>query len=241
MRVVRIKKFLEEKDSVEWLIEGLLPNVGWTLFYGLKGIGKTTFAMQLCAALQSGTPFMGRKVQKTDILYFQADSVEIEWKEILKRIAKDVKGVTDGFTAVSVPRQALSNPTYVESMTKAIEMFKPGFVVFDSLYNLSAYKINTEKILGDVNAMYDMCVTADGRPLPWLVIHHPPHGESRAAGHHSLGGNCSNEWSLLKTKLSIEKGRLVADKEILMKRNGNGIWELYKSATKHDPILDKEW
>ena len=241
MRVVRIKKFLEEESKVEWLVDKLLPNVGWTLFYGLKGIGKTTFAMQLCGALQSGEDFLGRRVKKTDVLYFQADSIEEEWKEILRRIAKGTKGVEEGFTAVNVPRQALSNPMYVEAMSKSIKTFKPGFVVFDSLYNLSAYKINTEKIIVDVNLMHDMCVDKEGNHIPWLVIHHPPHNESRAAGHHSLGGNCSNEWSLLKTKLSIEKGRLVAEKEILMRRDASGLWQLHKSSAGNDPILDKEY
>lgn len=222
MRVIRINKFLKEEDKITWLVDSLLPDVGWTLFYGLRGLGKTTFAMQMCDALQRGVPFMGRKTVQTDILYIQADSVTIEWRQMLKRITP--KG-NEGFTAIDVPAQCLSNPDYVARLVHYVQTFKPGFVVFDSLYKLTRESINTERIQVTVNIMNDIC-----QGKPWLVIHHPPHSESRAAGHHSLGGTCSNEWSLLKTKLKIEKGRLVKDKELLLSRDEHGLWIPYTSS-----------
>lgn len=215
MRGVRIEKFTQEDDDIQWLIDGLLPNVGWTLFYGERGFGKTTFAMQLCAALQEGTPFLERKTLKRTILFIQADSLPMEWRMMLKRIAPK----SQGFTVVDVPSQCLGNPDYVERLQHYVETFKPGFVVFDSLYNLTAWPINTESVLLPINLMKQIVGA-----IPWLLIHHPPHHETRAAGHHSLGGNCSNEWALLKTKMNIEKGRLVKDKEILLGRDGNGLW-----------------
>ncbi len=219
MRVVKINKFLEEKDNITWLIDDLLPDVGWTLFYGLRGLGKTTFAMQMCAALQQGCEFLGRRTVKTSILYIQADSVTEEWRAMLKRIAPK----SDGYTAVEVPTRCLGNPEYISRLAHYVATFKPGYVVFDSLYNLTAWPINTESVLIPINFMRDIC-----NGVPWMLIHHPPHSESRAAGHHSLGGNCSNEWSLLKTKLKIEKGRLVKDKEILLTRDKHGLWALHK-------------
>jgi hypothetical protein len=60
--------------------------------------------------------------------------------------------------------------------------------------------------------------------MPFLLIHHPPHNDNRAAGHHSLSANCSNEWFLSKTKLQIKKGRLVALKQIMLSRDINGLW-----------------
>ena len=232
MRVIRINKFLEEEDNIQWLVESLLPNVGWTLFYGLRGLGKTTFAMQMCDALQRGVPFLGRKTVQTPILYVQADSVTAEWRQMLSRITPEGN---DGFTAIDVPAQCLSTPEYVVRLVEYVQTFKPGFVVFDSLYRLTRESINTEKIQVAVNIMNDICM---GKP--WLVIHHPPHSESRAAGHHSLGGTCSNEWSLLKTKLKIEKGRLVQEKELLLSRNEHGLWIPYKRGSTIDGLYDRE-
>ena len=220
MRPARIDKFIDEVDTIEWLIDKLLPNVGWTLLYGQQGLGKTTLAMQMCAALQQGTDFLGRQVKQTNILYIQADSVVAEWRAMLKRIAPKCKG----HTVVDVPSKCLGSPECVVWLRNAVVKINPGFVVFDSLYNLTAWPISTDNgILTCVNFMKDI---ASGKP--WLLIHHPPHAENRAAGHHSLAANCSNEWSLLKTKLKIEKGRLVSDKEILITRDTEGLWQLYK-------------
>lgn len=222
MRVIRVDKFIEEVDDLTWLVDGLLPDIGWTLFYGLRGIGKTTFAMQLCDALQRGVPFLGRATVQTNILYIQADSVTPEWRQMLLRISPEGN---EGFTVVDVPSQCLSTPEYVARLVHYVQVFKPGFVVFDSLYRLTKESINSEKVQVAINTMLDIC-----QGVPFLLVHHPPHSESRAAGHHSLGATCSNEWSLLKTKLKIEKGRLVSDKEVLLARDSEGLWAEYAPA-----------
>lgn len=237
MRVIRINKFIQEPDDFEWLIEGLLPSVGWTLFYGLRGIGKTTFAMQMCTALQDGTDFLGRKVKQRNIMYIQADSLAIEWKQMLKRIAPK----STGFTVVDVPERCLGNPDYVMRIQRYIEQCNPGFLVFDSLYNLTAWPINTEAVLMPVNVIKAMVGN-----IPWLMVHHPPHDANRAAGHHSLGGNCSQEWCLLKTRLKIEKGRILGDKEVIenkaiqLTRDAHGLWvyKRFEGGADDDPFLN---
>jgi RecA-family ATPase len=235
MRVIRLDKFIAEKEQVNWLVDGLLPDVGWTLFYGQKGIGKTTFAMQLCCAMQSGLPFFDRKTIHANILYFQADSVTTEWREIVKRIVP--KG-NAGFTGVDVPDKAFGNNRYIDTMAMFIDKLKPGYIVFDSLYNMTNISINTEGILVTINKMKELCGST-----PWMLIHHPPHGENRAAGHNSLGANCSNEWALTKTKLIIAKGRIVELKELSIKRGNNGLWELYGAKKPHSngtSYMDRE-
>lgn len=229
MRVIKINRFVQEPDTVSWLIDGLLPDVGWTLFYGTRGLGKTTFAMQLCAALQAGQPFLGRETKQRDILFVQADSLPLEWKAMLKRIAPS----SEGWTLVDVPSKCLGNAQYVDILKNLKEKVNPGFIVFDSLYNLTAWPINTESVLLPVNIMRSLAGNT-----PWLLIHHPPHAETRAAGHHSLGGNCSNEWALLRNKLKIEKGRLVKDKEILLSRDEDGLWMPKEDTVKQSGGFD---
>ena len=216
MRPIRIKDFVQEPDHVDWLIDGLLPNTGWTLLVGKGGIGKSTFTMQLCSSLQDGKTFLGRDVKQANIVFIQADSPTPEWKTMLKRIAPHSKG----WTVIDVPSQSLGNMTYVNWMADLIQSkIKPQFIVFDSLYNLSHVGVNTERVLEAITTM-----KAIAAKTPWLLIHHPPHNESRAAGHHSIGSNASNVWVLLQTKLRIDKGRLVATKEILLSRDDKGLW-----------------
>jgi len=219
-RIIRIVDLVAEKTSVEWLVDGLLPNVGWTLFHGVQGYGKTTFALQMCEALQLGKTFMGRETKQTDVLYVNADSPVKEWQAMCARIAPEC----EGWTLVDAPERALGNPRYVEAINTLKRRVKPGFIVFDSLYNLcsSPARINTGDILLDINQM-----KAIASGVPWLLIHHPAKESNRASGHNSLEGNCSNEWSMLQTKLAIQKGRLVADKELLLVRsNETGMWSM---------------
>jgi hypothetical protein len=232
MRTVKISKFVQDEEKVEWMVENLLPNVGWTLFYGEQAVGKTTFTVQLCAALQEGTAFMGRKTRQTRILYIQADSPTPEWREMLRRIAPD----SEGYTCIDVPEGCLGNPSYVSTLANYVSVFKPGFLVFDSLYNLTAWSINTDLGVKMVTTVLkDIAkATKSPIPIPFLVIHHPPQMENRAAGNRSLSANASNVWGLLRTKLKIEKGRLIKDKEILLSRDEEGLWILHKRGTLND-------
>lgn len=217
MRIIRINKFLQEEESVDWLVADLLPSVGWTLFYGQRGLGKTTFAMQMCEALHTGALFLGRRTKQTNIVYIQADSVALEWKAILGRVAP--KSIA--WTVVSVPAYAMDNPEYRAMLSTMIHRtgMDTGFIVFDSLYNLTQKDINSKNILTTIT---DMNIMANN--LPWMLIHHPRKDGEIYSGHNSIGGNCSNEWHLLRNKIKIEKGRLVKAKEVLLSRDSQGLW-----------------
>jgi hypothetical protein len=230
MRVIKISKFLQEETRVEWLIDDLLPNVGWTLFYAPAKTGKSTFAAQMCLALQDGTPFLGRKTRKTSVMYVQADSIALEWKEMLRRIAPNG---SDGFTAIDVPERVLGIPTEALWLKQAVQMYNPGYIVFDSLYKLTAWPINNDN--GIQLATAQLLAIADDRPF--MLIHHPPHESSRPAGHNSLGASASYIWALLRTMLKMEGGRLTKEEKILLKRDENGLWQV-KPTLKDDVLGD---
>lgn len=229
-RAVPIIRFVQEESNVAWLVDELLPNVGWTLMVGHKGLGKSTFAAQLCQSLETGNVFLNKKTLQTSCLYIQADSPTDEWREMLKRIAP--KGVW--YTMVDVPAKCLGNPDYVIGLQELVQKVKPGFIVFDSLYNLTNLPINTESVLLHINVM-----KAIAGSVPWLLIHHPPHNESRGAGHHSIESNCSNSWQLLRNKLKVEKGRLVKMKELLLSRDENGLWVEREEGLPADELLNQ--
>jgi hypothetical protein len=73
--------------------------------------------------------------------------------------------------------------------------------------------------------------------IPWLLVHHPRKDGEIYSGHNSIGGNCSNEWHLLRNKMKIEKGRLVKDKEILLSRDENGLWIPKTSSVDENDLM----
>lgn len=225
MRGVRFKTFVREEESIIWLVDDLLPDVGWTLLIGRQGLGKSTFCLQLCDALQKGTPFLGRETKRVDCLYIQADSPTREWRAMVQSIAPDSSAVT----IVDVPTGALSNSAYVKTLNTLInDKIQPGFIVWDSLYNLAGISVNNEKIL---DAIQSMKLLSGNRSC--LLIHHPPHDELRSAGHHSIPANASRVWLMTKKQLKIDKGRLSSLKEIRMVRqndNRGGLWCVEEDA-----------
>lgn len=227
-RIITVRKFLNEEVSVDWLVDGLLANVGWTLLIGRKGVGKTTFAIQLASAMQAGDLFMGRETKRSKVLFCQFDSFPIEWKAILTRLAPEEKW----FTMVNCPSYSLDNEAYVSSICNLIGQVQPNFVIWDSLYKLSRRNINTTQVQETIETLLLICPE-----IPFMVIHHPPHTELRASGHNSIGGTCSNEWHLLKNKLVIDKSRLSGEKEILLSRDDNGLWLLKEDEQEVSGVL----
>lgn len=222
-RIVKVKDFVQEESKIEWLIEDILPSVGWTLLVGMKGIGKTTFALQICYALQTGEDFLGKKVKRSRTLIIQCDSSEAEWREFLRIRFGD--SFID--TGVAFPTNCLDNDEYMHYTGGLIALANPEFIVFDSLYKFSSVPINTDRVLETVGKFNLLC-----GEIPFMVLHHPPHETTRAAGHHSLSATCSNEWFMHKNKLEILKGRLVKEKEILMRRaqdDTGGLWSLVET------------
>lgn len=236
MRAVRYAAFNKEEEQITWLVDGILPDVGWTFFIGREGSGKSTFALQLCGALQTGTPFLNRETIQTDTLYIQADSPSVEWREMTRSIVPEDQGVT----VVNVPAKCLGNKEYVKYLDELINVnVKPGFVVWDSLYNLTAIDINTERGLETIQLMKLLSGTR-----PWLLVHHPPQEELRAAGHHSLSANCSRVWLLTKSELKIPKGRLSKIKSVKMYRDETtelGLWVATEETGSRDKAAIQQY
>lgn len=216
MRIVTIDAFLGESDNVRFLVQSLLPNVGWTLLVGERGCGKTTLAIQMCLSIEKGEDVIGLRTAKCRTMYVQADSEEAEFRQIMKRIAP--RG-GKSLLAVSVPQFFLKHPKDITILKGAIDKHKPGFIVYDSLYKIAGFDVNTDKILIDI---YKLKELSNGKPF--MVIHHPPHDGTRGAGHHSLEGDCSNAWLLLRNKLKINKGRLVGGEGLNISRDKHGLW-----------------
>lgn len=61
-------------EDVEWLVEGLFPARGITVLAGEAGAGKTWLAMVLARAATIGGDFLGRAVQRMEVLYLDREN-----------------------------------------------------------------------------------------------------------------------------------------------------------------------
>ena len=244
-RVNTFRKFVAEEDNISWLIERLLPAVGKTLIVGPPAIGKTTLALQMCAAIHEGKPFMHRQTMQTKVLYIQLDSSDVEWREIIRRVAPE----STALTLINAPIFCLDIASYVLAIKDLIYQTQPGFIVWDSLYKLSAKGVNGETVRETISQLGDLSIVRNikqrdsdpetYRDVPLMVLHHPPqNGSARASGHNSLEATFSNCWFLTKTKLLVNKGWLVEDREVIMHREKKhpGLWHAEDEQDNDDDI-----
>lgn len=218
------KQLVSEYRPLPFIVEGLLPDSGWTLLVGLPGIGKSTIAAQLCDALQYGTPFLGMNTKQRKSLYIQCDAPTEIWREQLRRIAP----VSEALTLVDVPDHALDYPQYIEIIKRVILYVQPGFVVFDALNSLTGKDINTKAGLQPIFLMNELTTIGD-RKLPWMLLHHPTkspntRGVNSASGFGGISAACAVHLTLSNNRLKIEKSKLSGKRSIELIKDENGLW-----------------
>lgn len=57
-------------DSIDWLVDDLIPLGGVSALIGREKVGKTTFVRQLCHSVLTGTDFLTRKIHKTGPVFY---------------------------------------------------------------------------------------------------------------------------------------------------------------------------
>jgi hypothetical protein len=60
--------------NVEWLVDGLIPRGSVNLISAESGTGKTWLAYAIAGAVANGTPFIGRAVHRTRVLYLDGEN-----------------------------------------------------------------------------------------------------------------------------------------------------------------------
>ena len=70
------------------MVEGLLPR-GLTVLAGTSKIGKSWMMLDLAISVASGTPFLGRKVMQSGVLYYCLEDTEYRIQDRMYDLADD--------------------------------------------------------------------------------------------------------------------------------------------------------
>lgn len=218
------KELVEDFTPLDFIVDGLLPDAGWSLLVGLPGIGKSTFAIQLCAALHEGLDFLGMTTRQRKCLYIQADTPTSIFREQVRKIAPD----SAAWTLIDVPNAVLDSSPYIDILHGIIRYVKPGFMVFDALNSLTAKDINTKASLLAISIM-DSLAKVHGKSIPWMLLHHPTknsasRGVNSASGFGGIAASCAQHFSLMGNRLKIEKGKLSAKRSLNLMKDPMGLW-----------------
>ena len=179
---VPIESLISASQGIDFLWAGCIARRHTTLFSALMKSGKSTLLGLLLKALQSGSPFLGRKTQASRVLVISEESTDI-W--VARRDALGLAGV-----------QVLSKPLMGKPSLRAWESFighiasharasKADLVVIDTLGKFAPWKCENDA--AEVQATLNPLdrITSDGAGL--LCFHHAGNNESKGQGTLSRG------------------------------------------------------
>lgn len=152
---------------IGWLVDGMIPP-GLDLLIGASKIGKSWMALQMCIAIASGEPFMGRKTKKTKVLYL---SLEDSYRRIQNRMKRQLQGkpvpenlyfITDALPLGSGLLEQID--PYVKDGVEVI--------IIDTLQKIRGANGNKNAYAADYEDMSILKRYADEHDMAIIPVHH---------------------------------------------------------------------
>jgi 5S rRNA maturation endonuclease (ribonuclease M5) len=168
----------EPEDTVEWVVEGLLPASGFSLLVAKPKVGKSTLARNLARAIAQGQDFLGRKTQQGVVIYLALEEKRSEVRKHFQSMG--VTGEEKIYVhAASAPVDAL------QQLRMLAEEKKPVLIIIDPLFRFARVKDGNDYIQV-TQALEPLLALARETRAHVLCVHHAAKGE-RDGGDSILG------------------------------------------------------
>jgi len=196
---------VQSLPNLVWLIEGILPQPGLGVIYGEPGSGKTFVALSMALSIANGQNWLGRKVEKRNILYIAAEGVlgfKFRLQAFKERHRIDIDSVRFSPTALQV-----TNGDQVLEALRLLkdEDFSPSLVVVDTLARVSVGKDeNSAKDMGEIVNGFETLKRELNATI--LVIHHTRKDGGAERGSSALRGAADVMISCTKVETATGSG-----------------------------------
>lgn len=178
-----IRAKFQESAKALWTIENILPESSMlTCIYGKHGSYKSFIALDLMLCVATDTPFHGKKVTSSPILYVCAEGAAGFWKRVIAwHNQHDIDAISDRITvydgAVNL-NDTNTRQTFIESI-KQLPM-QPGIIVFDTLARCFGGK--EENANSDMSAFVVACDEI-GQTIgsKIIIVHHSGKDDTKGA------------------------------------------------------------
>ena len=84
-----INASLLDTSPPEYLVEGMLPDMGTGFFYGGSYIGKSLVAIELCLAIANGTPFFGHETTQGAAVWGIGEGLQGAGPRVMARLVRE--------------------------------------------------------------------------------------------------------------------------------------------------------
>jgi replicative DNA helicase len=138
----RLREILDEPDSFDWIIPGLLERQDRLILTGGEGVGKTTFARQIVLLAAAGLhPLRFERMHPVRCLVVDAENTERQWRRYVRWLAHDAaeQGVIDPRDHVFIQagsRIDITSGSDLAEIHRLIDIHKPDLLYIGPLYKL---------------------------------------------------------------------------------------------------------
>jgi hypothetical protein len=186
----------------EWIVKHVLAKKSLAVVYGRWGTGKSTVAIELCAAIARGIPWHGRKVQRGTVVYVASEN-EHGFRARVDAYLRE-QGITldalEGRFLEITGRPHLLKPDEVKELIAELKLFAPSLIVVDTLARATAGgDENTAKEMGIAVENCQTIMNETGATV--VLVHHEGKDAARGMrGSSALPAACDTEIVLERPK-----------------------------------------
>ncbi len=206
--VMKSMQSIGESDiQIEWLIDGLIPKDMITMLTAREGVGKSTLASQMGAAVSEELPFMGRRTKKAEVVYIDYENPE---STIAER-ARKVCGGEAPFVCW-YGRCKIDPPKFDRRDKDLLKQIKPGSLII--IDTLKASNDANENAAHEMQPIMDHIKALRNEDHTIIVLHHAPKGNDRGdRGSTAIPGATDHNLNFFKVKAAGQDGEADDDED----------------------------
>ena len=205
-----------------WIIDGVIPEQGFTALYGKPGDGKSFLALDMAMSIATGLPWQGHPTQKGYVVYISAEGgaglgkrvgawlqhkhiVSDDYKHLLMNfVTSAVHILPESDDIGEILAQTIEHHAYQELLLNTLgedETGPPFFIVVDTLARCFDGDENQQEDMN--NFIKGLDYLRDTFAATVLVIHHTNKGGFEERGSSSFRGACDAMMSLEKVESAL--------------------------------------
>jgi hypothetical protein len=197
-RTILRRSQLRDLPPVEPLIEGMISLRSTVMLIGSSGAGKTFLSIAWGCSIGTGTPWLGREVQRAKVLYTVGEGANgLDDRITAWERAWGVKVGDDDVMFSIRPESLAEMTTWVEMRREAADL-GCRVIILDTFSSLAPDADETKDAATTMRRMSDLAAAIDGTVI---LVHHPGWGDAtRARGGSQLESNADEVLILHGTK-----------------------------------------
>lgn len=155
------RSFLNTEIHIEWLVEGILQQMGYMLLTGPSGVGKTQWSLRWAMHFAMGKDFMGYKIERPyRIAFFSCEMGHPDLKQFLTLMSEGLTEEELDLLEQNLILAPLGEPLYLDNplaqqkFEGLLELLRPDGFFFDSIGSATSGELSSEsvvKVLMDFN------------------------------------------------------------------------------------------